>query len=608
MKNKYVLLLSTFLLFVLVFVLQKVVFMLYYHGIYGNFGWTDYLKVLFYGLQHDASVAGYFSAIPGFLIIASLWVKNNIIRIISIGYFALIAAFMAVVFVVDLILYEYWGFRLDSTPLFYIQSPANALASTNWWLNVMGIVAFIVLAFILFRLFKKFLFVADHRKGTISKKLISSFIILFEVALLFLPIRGGVKQSTMNVGKVYFSNDLVLNHAAVNPAFSLFESLTLEQNFEKQYRFMSEEKAASVFLQLQDRQSSDSIPQLFAAKRPNVVFVILESFMSLNMSELGGIPGVAVNLDALSREGLLFTNFYANSFRTDRGLVSVLSGFPAQPSTSIMKYPRKLQHMPSFPSSMKQVGYDLQYFYGGDADFTSMRSYLKVCGFDDIIEDVSFPAQFRTSKWGVPDHLVFSKLLSEIKNEQQVPFLKVIQTLSSHNPYDVPFRKKLEDPYLNSVAYTDSCLGNFIKNLKQTEAWKNTVVVLVPDHAMRYPYDIDNRAVDRYKIPLVVIGGALSSKGRIETYGSQIDIAATLLAQLNIEHLAFKYSKNMMDASSPHFGYFTFQNGFGMVTPENEYVFDCETGKEYVNTGRKNENKTKAEAFIQTLYNDIATK
>ncbi|MBP6635725.1 MAG: LTA synthase family protein, partial [Paludibacter sp.] len=119
---------------------------------------------------------------------------------------------------------------------------------------------------------------------------------------------------------------------------------------------------------------------------------------------------------------------------------------------------------------------------------------------------------------------------------------------------------------------------------------------------------IDNRAVDRYKIPLVVIGGALSSKGRIETYGSQIDIAATLLAQLNIEHLAFKYSKNMMDASSPHFGYFTFQNGFGMVTPENEYVFDCETGKEYVNTGRKNENKTKAEAFIQTLYNDIATK
>jgi hypothetical protein len=286
MKNKYVLLLSTFLLFVLVFVLQKVVFMLYYHGIYGHFGWTDYLKVLFYGLQHDASVAGYFSAIPGFLIIASLWVKNNIVRIISFGYFAAIAAFMSVVFVVDLILYEYWGFRLDSTPLFYIQSPANALASTNWWLNVMGIAAFAVLAFILFRLFKKFLFVADHRKGTISKKLISSFIILFEVALLFLPIRGGVKESTMNVGKVYFSNDLVLNHAAVNPAFSLFESLTLEQNFEKQYRFMPEEKAASVFRQLQDRQSSDSIPQLFSTKRPNVVFVILESFMSLNMSEL----------------------------------------------------------------------------------------------------------------------------------------------------------------------------------------------------------------------------------------------------------------------------------------------------------------------------------
>ena len=39
-----------------------------------------------------------------------------------------------------------------------------------------------------------------------------------------------------------------------------------------------------------------------------------------------------------------------------------------------MKYPKKTQHLPSIPGSLKKAGYDLQYYYGGDADFTNMRS------------------------------------------------------------------------------------------------------------------------------------------------------------------------------------------------------------------------------------------
>jgi phosphoglycerol transferase MdoB-like AlkP superfamily enzyme len=111
-------------------------------------------------------------------------------------------------------------------------------------------------------------------------------------------------------------------------------------------------------------------------KKPNVVFIILESFMSKTMTSLKGLPDVAVNMDKFAEEGVLFTNFYANSFRTDRGLVAILSGYPAQPTTSIMKYPRKTENLPSIPRSLKANGYNLQYYYGGDANFTNMRSYL----------------------------------------------------------------------------------------------------------------------------------------------------------------------------------------------------------------------------------------
>lgn len=93
----------------------------------------------------------------------------------------------------------------------------------------------------------------------------------------------------------------------------------------------------------------------------------------------------------------MFTHFFANSFRTDRGLAAIISGYPAQPTTSIMKYPKKTQHLPSIPGSLKKAGYDLQYYYGGDADFTNMRSYLIQAGIDNIVSDKDFPLSERLS-------------------------------------------------------------------------------------------------------------------------------------------------------------------------------------------------------------------
>ena len=97
----------------------------------------------------------------------------------------------------------------------------------------------------------------------------------------------------------------------------------------------------------------------------------------------------------------MFTNFYANSFRTDRGLVSIMSGYPGQPNTPIMKFVSKTENLPSFPRRMKEEGgYSSTYYYGGDANFTNMKAYLVNAGFDRIISDVDFPVSKRLSKWG----------------------------------------------------------------------------------------------------------------------------------------------------------------------------------------------------------------
>lgn len=119
---------------------------------------------------------------------------------------------------------------------------------------------------------------------------------------------------------------------------------------------MTAEEADKLFAELKDKPvtPSDSVPQLFTTERPNVVLIILESFSSKLMETLGGEPNVAINMDQFGREGVLFTHFFANSFRTDRGLAAIISGYPAQPTTSIMKYPKKTQHLPSIPGSLKR--------------------------------------------------------------------------------------------------------------------------------------------------------------------------------------------------------------------------------------------------------------
>ena len=632
MKDRLIGFIKTYCLFVCIFVLQKPLFMLFYKSLYPDASCADWFSVIWHGLPLDLSLAGYLTAIPGFLFITSVWTLSKSLHRIWCGYFLFISVLISIIFTVDLGLYEYWGFRLDATPLFYFfSSPKDAVASVSIWMVLGGIVAMAVYAVVLYAVFygillqKKLLL----RMKLPYRRLKVSGILLLMTGLLFIPIRGGFTVSTMNVGKVYFSAEQRLNHAAINPAFSLMESLAKQKDFSKQYRFMEAAEADRLFKDMLEPagaggqteetdsvlQPADSLHTLFNTQRPDVLFVILESFSSRLMTALGGEPNIAVHLDSLSKEGVLFTNFYANSFRTDRGLVAILSGYPAQPTTSIMKYPRKTQSIPAIAGSLRKAGYGTKYYYGGDADFTNMRSYLMSSGFEDIVSDQDFPVTERLSKWGAHDHLVFNRLLEDLKAEaaegtaeEKTPHFRVLQTSSSHEPFEVPFRR-LENDRLNAFAYTDSCAGDFVRQFRELPQWKNTVIVFVPDHLGAYPEHIDNLSVERYRIPLLMVGGAVREPRRIDVYGSQHDIAATLLAQLALPHDEFVFSKDMLNPASHHFAFFTVPDAFGMVTADNQVIFNCQAGTVVVDEGTaKGKNLPLGKAYLQKLYDDIAKR
>ena len=147
MKKRIIQFLTTYFLFVLLFVLQKPIFMVYYHDLYTDASLGDYFRVMWHGLPLDLSLAGYLTAIPGLVLIASAWTNSSILRRIRQGYFGLIAFVMACLFIIDLGLYGFWGFRLDATPIFYFfSSPKDAMASVSFWFVLLGILAMLIYA------------------------------------------------------------------------------------------------------------------------------------------------------------------------------------------------------------------------------------------------------------------------------------------------------------------------------------------------------------------------------------------------------------------------------------------------------------------------------
>jgi phosphoglycerol transferase MdoB-like AlkP superfamily enzyme len=339
------------------------------------------------------------------------------------------------------------------------------------------------------------------------------------------------------------------------------------------------EKAKTVRDEMITTQNAET-ELILKTKRPNILLIILESFNNKIISELGGMPQVTPNLNRYCKEGICFTNFYSNGDRSDKGLVAIHSGFPAQAIASIIKFPYKTETLPFFTKDLKKHGYNCSYYYGGDINFAAMRSYINNAGYDKITTDTDFPKSTYGAKWGVHDEYVFEKYIQDIPNAKK-PFLHTIFTLSSHEPFDVPFKSEFngntkEQRFLNAAKYTDSCLGVFIEKLRKLPEWDSTLVIITADHGSNHPNNTDYYECIRYKIPMVWLGGALKQNPlKITHTGAQSDIPVTLLKQLGIEpEKKFMYSKDLFNESSKSYAYYSFNNGFGLVTETAKIVFN----------------------------------
>lgn len=408
-------LLRLWLSLLLLFALGKMVFLMYNADV-SPFGCADVWQVWWHGLTMDISTAGYVTALPLLLALVSVWWRNLPLRWVLWPYLTVVAVLLAVIIGGDTVLYEFWKFKLNVAIFGYMQNPEGATSSVSPLFiitRVGGILLLAVLAGWLLLRRTPVHFPAVHRR------LVHTVLLVLCGGALFVGIRGGVQQGVMNVGVAYYSPSLFLNHAAVNPAFSLLSSLSKTKDFGGQFNWQDDKSLARSFEGLYPGETEDIQDTLLRVKRPNVLVVLMESFGSKFVHELGGLPDVAPGMSRLIPQSIFWTRFYSNSFRTDRGTVSAFSGWVSYPTVSLMRLPEKLNHLPSLARSLQREGYHTGYLYGGDITIMNKKGYLVATGYRQLTSAADFPKRETSeSKWGANDSVTARRTYEMIAGGQ----------------------------------------------------------------------------------------------------------------------------------------------------------------------------------------------
>jgi phosphoglycerol transferase MdoB-like AlkP superfamily enzyme len=610
LKHRVIFFFKYFAYWIIITLIFRLLFILYHLEKFQQVRFWDYILIFIHGLKLDISVVAYIVVFPALCFLFLSWVKNHLdYKIIKI-YTIIVLIVFTLLHIIDLELYNYWHYRLDNTFLNYIDTPGEMLANLKWQ-HYFIIIAAIAVSYYLCCVIMFNRLYPDFKHKSVKRDWLSAPVFLIIIPSLIVIMRGGFGTAPLNVGSVYFHRETIVNHAAINPVWNLIYTLTEDKETNYHVEFFDKETESSLLDRLKVEEGKTK--KVLTTSRPNIIIILLESFTTRIIEKDGGKAGAAPNLNSLINEGIYFDNFYATGCVSAHGIGAVLAGYPALPSSYILKFESKVEHIPGLCKDLNELGYTNRYFYGGDIDFAHVRSFLIHNRFDEIVSIKDFPASDRISSWGVPDHIVFKRLL-EVTNNANSPFCHVLFTLSSHAPFDIPMEpvfkgNSKEAKFFNSVYYTDKAIGEFINNAKLQPWWDSTLIILVADHGAR----IEDISVDesrRFHIPMLMLGGALNVTDTIiSKYGNQTDIPATLLSQMELNTDRYNFSRDLLSDDTLSYTYYTYHKGIGYLDDYSYLVYDL-TYSQFIEeegyTDKTRRNLVKA--ILQNIWDDYTNR
>ena len=554
-------------------------------------------------VEHDLGVAACLLAIPwlaGLLIVFRSRQTSSggeaRLRAWLTPYYILMGLAVSVIIVADAVMYEFWQFKLGMVAISYATSPEGTTNSVSLSFILVRLAIFFLLA--LWTIIPCILLTPKKLSEGRTERLWMRNVSIIWCFLLISSI------CFMRQGNVYENpRALLANHAAVNPVYAFAQSIRFSDNYAKRYDFFSEENRADLFDGLYPEPADDIQDTLLTTQRPDILVVFIEGFGSRFIQELGGLPDVAPGWSRLIPQGIFWQNYYSNSFRTDRGTVSAFSGWLSYTDVGLMKQTEFHSALPSLARSLQQEGYETGYIYGGPMTNMGKRQYLEDMDFRHLYDDTAF-TKGQAAGWGVPDSTAGQKACELISSWKDGHHFLVVQTISSHEPWDVPYHR-LEDKILNAFAYTDYSIACMVDSLQRLPQWDNLLVIMIPDHGYLYEQSYDDPGF--FRAPMLWLGGAVREPRKMDILMNQSDIPATLLAQMGITHAEYPWSRNVLSRTYTYpFVYCNYPAGMLFADGTGTSIYDINGDAVIMELPSDGGLRVlRAKAILQTSYDQL---
>ena len=594
------------------FLVARAVFLGFFHRETAALPAATVLGTFLHGFRLDLASAAYLTAIPALLIALSVSRRAlPFARTVALGWTGAAAVILSLIAAADLGIFREWGRRIDAAVLQYLTHPAESWAAAGGGPRWIMLAVFFATAALFVWLALRLLRPAWSRLAP-AHPAVAAPLVLASL-LLVIPARGGLQQIPINQSSAYFSPLPFANLAAINVGWNFFDSWHRGLNRrDNPYRVMSQDSAQALCC----AGPAPGAPreQVVRGSRPNVLLIMWESFPARAVERLGGVGGATPVFDSLARTGLLFRRMYAAGDRTEKGLAAILSAAPTIPNGSILTIPSKSRTLPMLSRDLDSAGYETAFYYGGELGFANIRSFIQEGRFARIVGKEDFPRETWVSKWGAHDDVTGTRVLDDLRGAKG-PFFVAWLTQSSHEPFDVPGPVRVEGSdgesrFLNSLAYTDHVLGQFLARARREPWWDSTLVIIVSDHSKKLertdaavPY---KSAPSWYHVPMLWTGGALLKTGTVDALASQTDIAPTLLGQLGLPGGArYRFGRDLFAGSPRAWVHYGFDDGFGLVTENGSLVWEHVPDRVTSSSGRTTAADLRlGKAMLQVTYQD----
>ena len=409
----------------------------------------------------------------------------------------------------------------------------------------LGIV--VVTLLITWYLFRRDLVQAEYLKGWRWKAVIAPAY----VAALFAAI-GLLNFNT----RFQDSGNVYVNELQANGLYKFYDAFVKNSLDYEQFYITRPEAEAEAFVHGVYGSTGDNLHAVSAGGgseiRRNIVLVTIESMSASYMERFGNTESITPVLDSLYRLGMAFDRVYATGNRTVRGLEAVTLSLPPCPGQSIIKRPNNAG-MHSTGALLREKGYNVTYFYGGNSYFDNMETFFSGNGYDIVDQKSYSPEEITFANiWGVCDEDAYRKVIRTLGEQSQdgKPFFAHVMTVSNHRPFTYP-AGKIRIPNdsktrAGGVLYTDYALGQFLAEASKQPWFDNTIFLITADHCASSAGRTEI-PLHKYHIPALIFAPGFVAPQQIEGIVSQIDLMPTLLSLRDMDYDSHFYGRSIFD-------------------------------------------------------------